>query len=326
MNHVIPIASGKGGVGKTLVAANVGIALAQQNKTVVLVDLDLGGSNLHTVLGIRNRHPGIGHFIHGQAESLESLIIRTRQDRLFFVAGDGLFAGTANMPYWKKIAIGKQLATLPADYVLLDLGSGTAYNTLDLYLTSSLGLIVTTPDTTAILNAYLFLKSAMLRLLQRSFPGRSAERAAIDEFMHEKVEGADLSMATLAGLLDEVSPDAARTARAALDSFRPRIVMNMGRMPSDIQLGTRLRTIARNNLDCDVAFLAYLPHDELAMRSAIDRSPTLLAHPRCPFSAAVHDLARKLVDQPMPEPAHLYAEDQDLSELEQEFIGRRGTP
>ncbi|HPE35715.1 MAG TPA: P-loop NTPase, partial [Spirochaetales bacterium] len=56
MGTVIPVASGKGGVGKTVVAANLGLALSALGKTVVLVDLDLGGANLHTVLGVRNRH------------------------------------------------------------------------------------------------------------------------------------------------------------------------------------------------------------------------------------------------------------------------------
>lgn len=50
--HIFPIASGKGGVGKSLIATNLAIALAQAGKEVVLVDLDLGGSNLHLMLGI----------------------------------------------------------------------------------------------------------------------------------------------------------------------------------------------------------------------------------------------------------------------------------
>ncbi|MCG8477653.1 MAG: P-loop NTPase, partial [Spirochaetales bacterium] len=82
MQYLIPIASGKGGVGKSILAANLGIALAQQQKTVVLVDLDLGGSNLHTILGIRNRHAGIGHFIYRQAASLEELVVEMQQERL----------------------------------------------------------------------------------------------------------------------------------------------------------------------------------------------------------------------------------------------------
>ncbi|MCK7483987.1 MAG: P-loop NTPase [Candidatus Moduliflexus flocculans] len=60
MVTLIPIASGKGGVGKTVLAANLGVCLAALGRTVVLADLDLGGANLHTCLGVKNRNPGIG--------------------------------------------------------------------------------------------------------------------------------------------------------------------------------------------------------------------------------------------------------------------------
>ncbi|NBQ39078.1 MAG: MinD/ParA family protein, partial [Alphaproteobacteria bacterium] len=62
--QIIPIASGKGGVGKSLVAANLAIALAQAGKNVVLADLDLGGSNLHLILGLRGIPVGIGTWIN----------------------------------------------------------------------------------------------------------------------------------------------------------------------------------------------------------------------------------------------------------------------
>lgn len=319
MQHLIPIASGKGGVGKTLLAANLGIALAQQKKTVVLVDLDLGGSNLHTLLGIRNRHAGIGHFIYKQADALEQLLVETAQPQLYFIPGDGLFSGTANLPYYRKLAIVKQLRELPADFVILDLGSGSAYNTIDLFLTSSTGLIVTTPDTTAILNAYSFLKSSMLRLLQRSFPARSEERKAILGFVHQKVEGEERDIRMAVNEISAINGESARTAEEALDAFRPRVVMNMGRTAQDIRLGGRLRQVVQKNLNTTVEFIAYLPQDDLASRSPLERSPTLLRYPGCPYANAVHKCAARLIAGPEPEMPALYSDDEDLRELAEEF-------
>ncbi len=319
MQHLIPIASGKGGVGKTLLAANLGIALAQQKKTVVLVDLDLGGSNLHTVLGIRNRHAGIGHFIYKQAESLEQLLVETAQSQLYFIPGDGLFSGTANLPYYRKLAIIKQLQELPADFVLLDLGSGTAYNTIDLFLTSPAGLIVTTPDTTAILNAYSFLKSSMLRLLQRSFPARTEERRIVLDFLHQKVEGEERDIGTVLESIRTVDRESGDTADAALETFRPRVVMNMGRSAQDIRLGGRLRHVVRNNLNSDVEFIAYLPQDDLASRSPLERSPTLLRYPDSAYAQAVHTCAARIIHDPSPGMPPLYNDDEDLRELAQQF-------
>ncbi|MDE6774064.1 MAG: P-loop NTPase, partial [Treponemataceae bacterium] len=64
--QIIPIASGKGGVGKSLLSANLSIALAQAGKKIILADLDLGASNLHLVLGQSSPKAGIGTFITGE--------------------------------------------------------------------------------------------------------------------------------------------------------------------------------------------------------------------------------------------------------------------
>ncbi len=325
MRSIIPIASGKGGVGKTLLAANLSIALAQAGKTVIVIDLDLGGSNLHTILGIRNRNHGVGHLINGLADNLEQLVVPTDQERLFFVPGDGLFAGTANLPYYRKLAILKQLGGLTADFVLLDLGSGSTFNTVDLFLASDSGLIVTTPETTAILNAYSFLKATLLRMLQRSFPARSREREIVVDFMHRKVEGAEGSIQDIATEIFAFSEDSGRVVQDALDRFFPRIVMNMGRSSQDIALGARLRQVAKRNLQQDVEFIAYLPFDELAGRSPIDRAPTLLKYPQSPYSLAVHTCATRLIHEPVPDMPKLFPDDEDIRSLADGFRNGRGT-
>ena len=58
--QIIPVASGKGGVGKSLLSANLAIALGQSGKKVILADLDLGASNLHLVLGVQSPKQGLG--------------------------------------------------------------------------------------------------------------------------------------------------------------------------------------------------------------------------------------------------------------------------
>ncbi len=56
--QIIPIASGKGGVGKSLISANISIGLAMMGYSTVVIDLDFGGSNLYTYLGFSNKHLG----------------------------------------------------------------------------------------------------------------------------------------------------------------------------------------------------------------------------------------------------------------------------
>src|SRR5208283_2089730 len=85
---ILPVGSGKGGVGKSLLATNLSIALAEAGRTVVLVDLDLGASNAHTMLGIRSVTRGIGTFLSAPRTDFEEIILPTEYDGLSFVPGD----------------------------------------------------------------------------------------------------------------------------------------------------------------------------------------------------------------------------------------------
>ena len=68
---IIPVASGKGGVGKTFLTANLAFALAEMGHPTVAIDMDLGGSNLHSFLGLSNQFSGLGDFLKARSAELE---------------------------------------------------------------------------------------------------------------------------------------------------------------------------------------------------------------------------------------------------------------
>ena len=102
MVNILPIASGKGGVGKSAVSVNVAVSLAQKGKKVILCDFDFGGANLHTLLGLKNNQAGMGNFIYRQIADLGSILQETGIENLQFIAGDCLFPGTANMDFFHE--------------------------------------------------------------------------------------------------------------------------------------------------------------------------------------------------------------------------------
>ena len=271
MNTIIPVGSGKGGVGKTIFTANLSIALAKRGKTVIAIDLDLGSSNLHTCLGIKNRHPGIGNFIYKKGVSLESLIVKTDIDRLYFIPGDSLLPGTANLQYFVKQKLIKGIQNLVADYIILDLGAGTSYNIIDFFLISKTGLVITTPETTAILSAYAFLKTAMFRMLFRSYPPKSKERERIHNFLIEKLEGTDNSFLSLSKLLEDISPGAGKHAEEQTKNFYPRVVLNIGRNKQSIALGSKLRQICKKNIGINMEYIGYIEYTDQISASIINR-------------------------------------------------------
>ena len=197
MVNILPIASGKGGVGKSAVSVNVAVSLAQKGKKVILCDFDFGGANLHTLLGLKNNQAGMGNFIYRQIADLDSLLQETGIENLQFIAGDCLFPGTANMDFFMKKKIMKDLTTLPADYVILDLGGGSNYNTLDFFLLTYNSLLVTSPEITSIMNAYSFLKGAIFRFFTHQFPNKSEERAYIHDFIKSVATGTESSFIAL---------------------------------------------------------------------------------------------------------------------------------
>lgn len=320
MQQRIAVASGKGGVGKTLFSANLAIALAQAGRSVIAVDLDLGGSNLHTILGIRNRNPGIGEFINGSVAAVEQLISPTSVDRLYIIPGDALLVGTANLPYYRKKALLEQLDQLPADFLVFDLGSGTAYNTIDFFLHADRGIVVTTPDTTAILNAYAFVKGALSRALVRAYPNRSAERAFVTAFLTERLERTPRTMRDLLpGLEEQFGSETAEVARAILDEVAVHAIVNMGRDQRDVLVAARLKKVALQNLGRHVHALAYLPYDDGAARAAVDRVPPLLANPDGAYARAVRRCADALMSAPPLRAADLHPGDEDIRAVAQQF-------
>ena len=134
---IIPVAGGKGGVGKTFFVANLAIAMANMGYKTVAVDMDLGGSNLHFFLDLPKRFPGIGDFLKARSAELEDLIVSTEVPNLHFIPGDGLTPFMANIPYVQKLRLISRIKKLPAEYVLLDLGAGTSFNTLDFFRMST---------------------------------------------------------------------------------------------------------------------------------------------------------------------------------------------
>ncbi|MBN1699818.1 MAG: P-loop NTPase [Spirochaetales bacterium] len=315
MTTILPVASGKGGTGKTIFSANLGVTLAQMRKTVVLIDLDLGGSNLHTCLGIQNSNPGIGDLIYKKENNLSALLFKTDIDRLFFIPGDSLLTGTANLDYASKRKIIKQIHALEADFIVLDLGSGSTFNTIDFFLTSSNGIIVTTPETTAILNAYSFLKTALFRLLYRSFPAKSSERESIFRFLTSRIEGTHISFRSLIDELKQANPASGTTVENQIAGLRPKIIINMVTSKNDLAIGSKLRQITLMNLLLTLEYIGFLQKNQDVGMSVIRRKPAVLIAPDCSYSLSIRAIAEKLISSSRFQVPALYESDEDIEEL-----------
>jgi flagellar biosynthesis protein FlhG len=319
---VVPIASGKGGTGKSIFALNLSIALALRRKTVVLVDLDLGGSNLHTLFGIETGTPGIGDLIFKTEGSLTTLLSATNIRGLHFIAGDSRYPAAAHLDHPSKRKISAGIKRLVADFVILDLGAGSFHNVIDFFLLSRNGFVIATPEATSILNAYSFLKTVLYRLLYLSFPPTSRQRGIIHEYMKKIRTKTRTSFGDLLDLLRDSDASAGAAAARTLSELRPSLVINMAESTRDVESGKKLVGIVAENLGISCDFAGIVPRSNEVVQSVLHRKPAILLDPVSRFSASIEQIARKLIAGNIGAPPKLYEDDDKLTE---ELIDRLST-
>ena len=301
--RIIPVASGKGGVGKSLLSANLAIALGQSGRRIVLADLDLGASNLHLVLGEQAVKNGLGTFITKGA-AFEDCIKETSYENVRFLPGDSEIPGMSSLKAAQKNMIVRNFNKLEneADYLILDLGAGTHLSILDFFLLSPRGIVVTAPHVTATLNAYLFLKNAVFRLLFNSFKKGTAGHDFLEKLKKDSAFMQRFYLPKLLELLEKEDPENTEIFRSYMAVFHPRIVMNMIDGPQDADRATKIRRSCREYLSLDLEHLGVMYRDSVQDIALASRLPVIVYKPQSLLSQAIYRIADKIVQSETEDP------------------------
>jgi flagellar biosynthesis protein FlhG len=154
----IAIASGKGGVGKTILSINVGRCLAQSGYNVLIIDADFGLSNIHLMLGLTPQK-NLTHFFFGDA-TFDDIIVKAGERLSFISSGNGIYE-LAKLPKDQVLSLVRRLQELAEDnydFVIFDTPPGIHDDTLTVVSSSDFPLIITTPEPTAVADAYALIK------------------------------------------------------------------------------------------------------------------------------------------------------------------------
>ena len=292
---IITVASGKGGVGKTFVSVNLSHALAELGQKTVLIDLDFGGANIHTCLGYDTAPDGIGNFLNQRKMKLSDYLLSTSNSNLRFIPGDAEMVGISNITSAQKKKLINNVITLDADYVVLDLGAGSTYNTIDFFMISSFGIIVATPELTSILNASALLKNSIFRLLYMGLKKNLDVKDIFSTLMKKGGESA-WKVSELLDKVFEIDPEIHSEASSILDSFNQKIIINMAYQRKDLSMGEKLRKISKNYLNIDMEYLGFLYRDKVVEESIDKRVPLCSLAPENQTYQSIVRMAYKIVN------------------------------
>ena len=163
--RIIAITSGKGGVGKTNIAVNMAIAYSQLGKKVILIDGDLGMANVNVLLSVVPQY-NLMHVIN-RKKTMNEIILDT-EFGFKFIAGANGFSKIANLSNDELDYFAKEFASLSnADIIIIDTGAGISNNVLQFLAAADEVYVITTPEPTAITDAYGIIKIITTELLHR---------------------------------------------------------------------------------------------------------------------------------------------------------------
>jgi flagellar biosynthesis protein FlhG len=279
--RIFVVSGGKGGLGKTVLAANLGVYLASVGRRALLVDADPQGANAHTLVGVpgslarRSRDPietpvpGL-RLLHTGADEGLSALRRKKSTR-------GLF---------------DELKTFPGiDYAVVDLGTATSRAAIAAMLRADTAIIVTLPEPTALESTY--------RVISRAFLSRLLDRAARpDRLVIAKrarlLGGAPAPLDLWRSLEDDGHP-LADEVRAAMESFRPALVLAQTRLRADLDLGDAIRSTVRRRLGITLEYLGHVEYDDTVWSCVRSRKLLLVESPGTKAAKNIEKIARRLL-------------------------------
>jgi flagellar biosynthesis protein FlhG len=302
VRNVICIGGGRGGVGKSLLTVNLGVYLAQLGREVLITDADLAGSGLHIQLGLE-RAP-LATTDEADTMKLEPIGTSVPGLRLLPSAYDPMAASPFRPG--RKVRWMSKLRSLPADYILVHLGSGASPATLDLFLSADVGICVAIPDPAAVESTYRFLRALFLRQLRRSLMKERFKLRLLERSLHELPPlPTPLEVIAAVARHDTALSD---VAAAQLQRVKAKLVINQTRLRTDLELGPNMQGMAERYLGLELEYVGHVEQDDQAWLTARRRRPLLVDSPTAKSARNLERIARRVVaiastmDQRVSEP------------------------
>lgn len=279
------VASGKGGTGKTVLVASMAAHLADLGFRVVVVDADLGCANLHTCFDMEKPKATLADFIERRTEHIEEVAVETGIPKLRLISG-ALDPMTASLiRYQQKRRIIRQLNTLEADVVILDLATGSGLTHMELLGASDLGVMVVVPEPTALENFYRLLRMLYFYRVSQLQGWKKFEKKLPKEILNGSP-----SPVEFISQVEKIDPQWTTRILKRVAGMTPGIVVNQVRSKEDRALGSQIMMIGKIYFGLKTPFLGAIEYDDCVWQSVRHRKPVILDYPHSRPSRSIRQV------------------------------------
>jgi len=287
------IGGGKGGVGKSVVSTGIAMTLARQGQRCVMIDADLGGANLHTFLGMPHPRHTLSDLFSKQADGLQDILLTTPFENLGLISGARAMLDMANLNYLQKAKMIRQISSLDADHIFIDLGAGSSFNVLDFFVAADDGLMVVMPTPTSIENAYHFLRAVYFRKLRKVVRDLNVE-GLVDSALNEKVKGGVRSPRDLMTVLKEQDQVVGDQIDREMTLFSPRLIVNQVERHEGRDLAREIELACRDFFGVSINLAGIVRTDDRVLMSLKSRRPVLEMFPTSHFAEDMRTVVQQI--------------------------------
>jgi flagellar biosynthesis protein FlhG len=278
MPNIWSIGGGKGGSGKSFITGNLGILLAKGGYKTLLVDVDLGAANLHTIIGLPLPEKSISDFVNKKVGTLEETVEPTPVPNLYLISGAMNNLDIANLAHEQKLRIIRNISKLSYEYILLDLGAGTSFNTIDFFMISNSGIFVTTPEPTSIENIYRLIRSVYFRKIRQVVSSQNF-RALAEEAQERNGRATVSHPDILLYIMKELDPEKGEILENELRAFNFKLALNQLRKQDNPNIGALICKIIQRHLALKMHFVGNISFDDRVHNAVCKKIPFLDLYP-----------------------------------------------
>ncbi len=294
---IIAIGGGKGGVGKSFFASNLACGLAENGRSVILVDADLAGANLHILFGIKYPERTLADYLKKNVATFADILLPTQLPNLSLICGASDLLEIANPQYAQKQKIISEITRLNADTIVIDIGAGSSLNNLDFFNAADTGIIVTTPSPTALQNAYAFLKMAVHRRILALFTGDTSLKHEVTTAFNDKDRFRNIKQ--IFEHLKGIDPTKAEQANTLLGESRYQLIVNMATESEGQRVNKALGGVAYQYLNVNIPLLGVLAYN-VNVENSIRKMKPLFLDADSTITQAFTHMAARLTSETSP--------------------------